>query len=89
MMASNLTMGLYIHFVPSSENGTIANRTLGSLANPPAEPIHYITLIPLLAAMFFIMGRCTEQEPRAGYEPGGMFLLLDKMIRNKKIWAYG
>ncbi|XP_031412083.1 solute carrier family 2, facilitated glucose transporter member 6 isoform X1 [Meleagris gallopavo] len=56
MMASNLTMGLYIHFVPSSENGTIANRTLGSLANPPAEPIHYITLIPLLAAMFFIMG---------------------------------
>ncbi|XP_048821868.1 solute carrier family 2, facilitated glucose transporter member 6 isoform X2 [Lagopus muta] len=56
MLASNLTMGLYIHFVPSSENSTTANRTLGSIANPPAEPIHYITLIPLLAAMFFIMG---------------------------------
>eukprot|EP00076_Gallus_gallus_P031639 XP_024997177.1 solute carrier family 2, facilitated glucose transporter member 6 isoform X1 [Gallus gallus] len=56
MLASNLTMGLYIHLVPSSQNSTIANRTLGSLASPPAEPTNYITLIPLLAAMFFIMG---------------------------------
>lgn len=75
-MASNLTMGLYIHLVPSSQNSTIANRTLGSLASPPAEPTNYITLIPLLAAMFFIMGRCREQKPRAGYEPGGMFFSL-------------
>ncbi|XP_072208926.1 solute carrier family 2, facilitated glucose transporter member 6 [Excalfactoria chinensis] len=56
MLASNLTMGLYIYFMPSSQNSTIANRTLGSLTNPPAEPVNYITLIPLLAAMFFIMG---------------------------------
>ncbi|KFW03467.1 Solute carrier family 2, facilitated glucose transporter member 6, partial [Fulmarus glacialis] len=46
MLVSNLTMGLYIHFVPASQNGTIA----------PAEPTNYITLIPLLATMFFIMG---------------------------------
>lgn len=76
MLASNLTMGLYIHLVPSSQNSTIANRTLGSLASPPAEPTNYITLIPLLAAMFFIMGRCREQKPGAGYEPGGVFFSL-------------
>ncbi|NXL35076.1 GTR6 protein, partial [Glaucidium brasilianum] len=56
MLVSNLTMGLYIHFVPASQNGTIANKTLVSSANLPAEPINYITLIPLLATMFFIMG---------------------------------
>ncbi|NXE40924.1 GTR6 protein, partial [Ptilorrhoa leucosticta] len=56
MLVSNLTMGLYIHFVPASHNGTVANRTLVSSANLPAEPTNYITLIPLLATMFFIMG---------------------------------
>ncbi|NXG58397.1 GTR6 protein, partial [Hemiprocne comata] len=56
MLVSNLTMGLYIHFVPASQNGTIANKTLASLANLPAESTNYITLIPLLATMFFIMG---------------------------------
>ncbi|KAM6371880.1 LOW QUALITY PROTEIN: solute carrier family 2, facilitated glucose transporter member 6 [Pluvialis apricaria] len=56
MLVSNLTMGLYIHFVPASQNGTIANKTLVSSANLPAEPTNYITLIPLLATMFFIMG---------------------------------
>ncbi|NXK23935.1 GTR6 protein, partial [Arenaria interpres] len=56
MLVSNLTMGLYIHFVPASQNGTIANKTLVSSATLPAEPINYITLIPLLATMFFIMG---------------------------------
>ncbi|NXS29229.1 GTR6 protein, partial [Pomatostomus ruficeps] len=56
MLVSNLTMGLYIHFVPASHNGTAANTTLGSSANLPAEPTNYITLIPLLATMFFIMG---------------------------------
>ncbi|KFV59717.1 Solute carrier family 2, facilitated glucose transporter member 6, partial [Gavia stellata] len=56
MLVSNLTMGLYIHFVPASLNGTIANKTLVSSANLPAEPTNYITLIPLLATMFFIMG---------------------------------
>ncbi|NXY37230.1 GTR6 protein, partial [Pomatorhinus ruficollis] len=56
MLVSNLTMGLYIHFVPASHNGTVANTTLASSAHLPAEPTNYITLIPLLATMFFIMG---------------------------------
>ncbi|NWS91528.1 GTR6 protein, partial [Toxostoma redivivum] len=56
MLASNLTMGLYIHFVPASHNSTVANTTLLSSANLPAGPTNYITLIPLLATMFFIMG---------------------------------
>ncbi|NXR90871.1 GTR6 protein, partial [Hypocryptadius cinnamomeus] len=57
MLVSNLTMGLYIHFEPASHNSTVANTTtlMGS-ANLPAEPTNYITLIPLLATMFFIMG---------------------------------
>jgi len=57
MLVSNLTMGLYIHLVPASQNGTIANKTLVTSANLPAEPTNYITLIPLLATMFFIMGK--------------------------------
>ncbi|XP_055576795.1 solute carrier family 2, facilitated glucose transporter member 6 isoform X2 [Falco cherrug] len=56
MLVSNLTMGCYIHFMPASQNGTTANRTLVSSANLPPEPTNYITLIPLLATMFFIMG---------------------------------
>lgn len=78
MLVSNLTMGLYIHFVPASQNGTITNKTLVSSANLPAEPTNYITLIPLLATMFFIMGTCRGQELRtystelgAGCQPGG------------------
>ncbi|XP_039586649.1 solute carrier family 2, facilitated glucose transporter member 6 isoform X2 [Passer montanus] len=56
MLVSNLTMGLYIHFEPASHNGTVANTTLTSSASLPAGPTNYITLIPLLATMFFIMG---------------------------------
>ncbi|XP_068770905.1 solute carrier family 2, facilitated glucose transporter member 6 isoform X2 [Struthio camelus] len=56
MLASNLTMGLYIHFMLPSRNGTTTNETLLSSANHDAEPTSYITLIPLLATMFFIMG---------------------------------
>ncbi|XP_005494166.2 solute carrier family 2, facilitated glucose transporter member 6 [Zonotrichia albicollis] len=57
MLVSNLTMGLYIYFEPAcAHNGTVANTTLASSANLPAEPTNYITLIPLLATMFFIMG---------------------------------
>ncbi|NXR37857.1 GTR6 protein, partial [Zosterops hypoxanthus] len=57
MLVSNLTMGLYIYFVPASHNSTnMPNMTLVSSAHPPAEPTNYITLIPLLATMFFIMG---------------------------------
>ncbi|XP_068011709.1 solute carrier family 2, facilitated glucose transporter member 6 isoform X1 [Melanerpes formicivorus] len=56
MLVSNLTMGLYVHFEPAAPNGTAANETLGSSARLPAEPTNYITLIPLLATMLFIMG---------------------------------
>ncbi|NXG06245.1 GTR6 protein, partial [Sakesphorus luctuosus] len=56
MLVSNLTMGIYIYCMPPSHNSTIANQTLVSSANLPAEPTNYITLIPLLATMFFIMG---------------------------------
>ncbi|XP_027543605.1 solute carrier family 2, facilitated glucose transporter member 6 [Neopelma chrysocephalum] len=56
MLASDLTMGIYIHFMPASHNSTTANQTLLSSASLPAEPTNYITLIPLLATMFFIMG---------------------------------
>ncbi|XP_054030380.1 solute carrier family 2, facilitated glucose transporter member 6 [Dryobates pubescens] len=56
MLISNLTMGLYVHFEPAALNGTVANETLGSSARLPAEPTNYITLIPLLATMLFIMG---------------------------------
>lgn len=69
MLVSNLTMGLYIYFVPASHNSTnMPNMTLVSSAHPPAEPTNYITLIPLLATMFFIMGKCREH--RAGHQPG-------------------
>lgn len=68
MLASNLTMGLYIHFVPASHNSTVANTSLAISANLPAGPTNYITLIPLLATMFFIMGRCREH--RTGHQPG-------------------
>ncbi|KFW83706.1 Solute carrier family 2, facilitated glucose transporter member 6, partial [Manacus vitellinus] len=53
MLVSNLTMGIYIHFMPASHNSTIANQTLVSSASLPA---FFFTLIPLLATMFFIMG---------------------------------
>ncbi|NWW75625.1 GTR6 protein, partial [Climacteris rufus] len=63
MLVSNLTMGIYIHLVPASHNGTVANATLVSSANLPAEPTNYITLIPLLATMFFIMGYAVGWGP--------------------------
>ncbi|KFP33696.1 Solute carrier family 2, facilitated glucose transporter member 6, partial [Colius striatus] len=56
MLLSNLTLGFYIHFVPASQNSSIANVTLVSSAKHPPELTNYITLIPLLATMFFIMG---------------------------------
>ncbi|NWJ12135.1 GTR6 protein, partial [Crypturellus undulatus] len=56
MLASNLTMGLYVYFTSHSLNGTTTNETLGSWASHEAQPMNYITLIPLLATMFFIMG---------------------------------
>ncbi|MBZ3868868.1 Solute carrier family 2, facilitated glucose transporter member 6 [Sciurus carolinensis] len=60
MFAANLTLGLYVHFGPRplTPNSTVGLETL-SLAGteqPPATPTSYLTLVPLLATMFFIMG---------------------------------
>uniref|UniRef100_A0A8C8R5X7 Solute carrier family 2, facilitated glucose transporter member 6 n=1 Tax=Pelusios castaneus TaxID=367368 RepID=A0A8C8R5X7_9SAUR len=59
MFAANLTLGLYIHFTsPPSHNSTVPviNGTLESPEILTAEPSRYVTLIPLLATMLFIMG---------------------------------
>ncbi|KAM5299728.1 solute carrier family 2, facilitated glucose transporter member 6 isoform 1-T1 [Ctenodactylus gundi] len=60
MFAANLTLGLYVHFVsrPLTPNNTIGleDMSLGGTEQPPAVPTSYLTLIPLLATMFFIMG---------------------------------
>ncbi|XP_021782774.1 solute carrier family 2, facilitated glucose transporter member 6 isoform X2 [Papio anubis] len=60
MFAANLTLGLYIHFGPRplSPNGTagLESESWGNLAQPLAAPAGYLTLVPLLATMFFIMG---------------------------------
>lgn len=62
MFAANLTLGLYIHFGPRplSPNSTagLESESWGNLAQPLAAPAGYLTLVPLLATMFFIMGRC-------------------------------
>ncbi|XP_048669359.1 solute carrier family 2, facilitated glucose transporter member 6 isoform X2 [Marmota marmota marmota] len=60
MFAANLTLGLYVQFGPRplAPNSTVSLETL-SLAGteqPPATPTSYLTLVPLLATMFFIMG---------------------------------
>ncbi|XP_037735875.1 solute carrier family 2, facilitated glucose transporter member 6 isoform X2 [Chelonia mydas] len=59
MFASNLILGLYIHYTSlPSHNSTMAivNGTLVSPESLTAEPSGYITLIPLVATMLFIMG---------------------------------
>nr|XP_055207424.1 solute carrier family 2, facilitated glucose transporter member 6 isoform X2 [Gorilla gorilla gorilla] len=62
MFAANLTLGLYIHFGPRplSPNSTasLESESWGDLAQPLAAPAGYLTLVPLLATMLFIMGRC-------------------------------
>lgn len=63
MLLANLTLGLYIHFGPRplTPNSTLGLEimTLGGTEQPPATPFNYLTLIPLLATMLFIMGRNT------------------------------
>ncbi|XP_027622408.1 solute carrier family 2, facilitated glucose transporter member 6 isoform X2 [Tupaia chinensis] len=60
MCAANLTLGLYIHFGPRplTPNSTVGleSPALGGTEQPPASPASYLTLVPLLATMFFIMG---------------------------------
>ncbi|XP_005408505.1 PREDICTED: solute carrier family 2, facilitated glucose transporter member 6 isoform X2 [Chinchilla lanigera] len=60
MFAANLTLGLYVRFGPRAlaHNGTVGleNMPLGGTEQPLATPTSYLTLVPLLATMFFIMG---------------------------------
>lgn len=61
MFAANLTLGLYVQFGPRplTPNTTMAleNMSLEGTEQPPTTPTSYLTLVPLLATMFFIMGR--------------------------------
>ncbi|XP_059957519.1 solute carrier family 2, facilitated glucose transporter member 6 isoform X3 [Mesoplodon densirostris] len=60
MFAANLTLGLYVHFGPKplTPNGTMGLESvpLGGTEQPLATPTNYLTLVPLLATMLFIMG---------------------------------
>ncbi|KAM9721835.1 solute carrier family 2, facilitated glucose transporter member 6 isoform 2-T2 [Dama dama] len=60
MFAANLTLGLYVHFGPKSlaPNSTVGleRAALVGTEQPLATPTSYLTLVPLLATMLFIMG---------------------------------
>ncbi|KAM7093292.1 solute carrier family 2, facilitated glucose transporter member 6 isoform 1-T1 [Molossus nigricans] len=60
MFAANLTLGLYVHFGPKplTPNSTMGLESvpLGGTEQPLATPTSYLTLVPLLATMLFIMG---------------------------------
>ncbi|XP_025118195.2 solute carrier family 2, facilitated glucose transporter member 6 isoform X4 [Bubalus bubalis] len=60
MFAANLTLGLYVHFGPKSlaPNSTVGleREALVGTEQPLATPTSYLTLVPLLATMLFIMG---------------------------------
>ncbi|XP_030694218.1 solute carrier family 2, facilitated glucose transporter member 6 [Globicephala melas] len=60
MFAANLTLGLYVHFGPKplAPNSTMGLESvpLGGTEQPLATPTSYLTLVPLLATMLFIMG---------------------------------
>ncbi|XP_019366300.1 PREDICTED: solute carrier family 2, facilitated glucose transporter member 6 [Gavialis gangeticus] len=59
MFASNMTLGLYIHFVSLPSANSTNHTPNGTVAGPEtltAEPSNLLTLIPLVATMFFIMG---------------------------------
>lgn len=61
MFAANLTLGLYVHFGPKSlaPNSTVGleHAALAGTEQPLATPTSYLTLVPLLATMLFIMGK--------------------------------
>lgn len=59
MFAANLTLGLYVSFGPKSltRNSTVGLESvpLGGTEQTLVTPTSYITLVPLLATMLFIM----------------------------------
>ncbi|XP_030162393.1 solute carrier family 2, facilitated glucose transporter member 6 isoform X2 [Lynx canadensis] len=60
MFAANLTLGLYVHLGPKppTPNSTVEleSAPLGGTEQPLAAPTSYLTLVPLVATMLFIMG---------------------------------
>ncbi|XP_042820804.1 solute carrier family 2, facilitated glucose transporter member 6 [Panthera tigris] len=60
MFAANLTLGLYVHLGPKppTPNSTVELESvpLGGTEQPLAAPTSYLTLVPLVATMLFIMG---------------------------------
>ncbi|XP_010808714.1 solute carrier family 2, facilitated glucose transporter member 6 isoform X2 [Bos taurus] len=60
MFAANLTLGLYVHFGPKSlapnSSMGLGREALAGTEQPLATPTSYLTLVPLLATMLFIMG---------------------------------
>ncbi|KAM8802768.1 solute carrier family 2, facilitated glucose transporter member 6 isoform 2-T2 [Rhynchonycteris naso] len=60
MFAANLALGLYVQFGPKplTPNSTmnLESVPLGDTEQPLATPTSYLTLVPLLATMLFIMG---------------------------------
>ncbi|XP_025715279.1 solute carrier family 2, facilitated glucose transporter member 6 isoform X2 [Callorhinus ursinus] len=63
MFAANLTLGLYVHLGPKplTPNSTMSTMglqsvPLGDTEQPLATPSSYLTLLPLVATMLFIMG---------------------------------
>lgn len=70
MFAANLTLGLYVHFSPKplAPNSTVGMESvpLGGTEQPLATPTSYLTLVPLVATMLFIMGRCGSDPGSTG-----------------------
>lgn len=60
MFAANLTLGLYVHFGPKAltPNSTMGMESVpvAGTEQPLVTPTSYLTLVPLLATMLFIMG---------------------------------
>ncbi|XP_037348838.1 solute carrier family 2, facilitated glucose transporter member 6 isoform X1 [Talpa occidentalis] len=58
MFSANLALGLYVHFSPLAPNSTtsLEGMPLRGTEQPLATPSSYLTLVPLLATMLFIMG---------------------------------
>lgn len=79
MFAANLTLGLYVHFGPKplTPNSTMGLESvpLGGTEQPLATLSSYLTLVPLLATMLFIMGGYgSDSTGLGGWEgswPGG------------------
>lgn len=70
MFAANLTLGLYVHFGPKSlapnSSMGLGREALAGTEQPLAAPTSYLTLVPLLATMLFIMGRGARGGVGAG-----------------------